>query len=79
MQAIDIRVAFLGDSFTLGTGDIEGLGWPGRVLVAERGRGIDLTVYNLGIRGETGRAIAERAAPEVAPRLNRGESAIGPR
>src|ERR1700760_4228544 len=65
----DIRVCFLGDSFTLGTGDAAGLGWAGRVLAAERGRGIDLTAYNLGIRGQTGFEIADRAAREVTARI----------
>jgi len=65
----DLRVCFLGDSFTLGTGDDDGLGWVGRVLASERGRGIDLTAYNLGVRGQTGAEIAERAAPEVEARL----------
>jgi acyl-CoA thioesterase-1 len=69
MAGADIRVCFLGDSFTLGQGDVEGLGWPGRVHAAERGRGADLTVYNLGIRGQTGAAIAERAAAETDLRL----------
>jgi lysophospholipase L1-like esterase len=65
----DIRVCFLGDSFTLGAGDVEGLGWAGRVHAAERGRGVDLTAYNLGIRGQTGAEIAARAAREVDERL----------
>ena len=65
----DLRVCFLGDSFTLGTGDDDGLGWVGRVLAAERGRGIDLTVYNLGVRGQTGAEIAARAEREVGERL----------
>ena len=74
MPTPDIRVCFLGDSFTLGTGDAQGLGWVGRVLAAERGRGVDLTAYNLGIRGETGAQIAERAAGEIAVRLaDRGD------
>ena len=74
MTTPDIRVCFLGDSFILGTGDPQGLGWPGRVLAAERGRGVDLTAYNLGIRGQTGAQIAERAAAEVTARLqNRGD------
>lgn len=74
MPTPDTRVCFLGDSFTLGTGDPQGLGWPGRVLAAERGRGVDLTAYNLGIRGQTGAQIAERAAGEVAARLaDRGD------
>lgn len=74
MSNPDIRVCFLGDSLTLGTGDDEGLGWVGRVLAAERGRGVDLTAYNLGVRGQGGAQIAERAAAEVSERLTeRGE------
>jgi lysophospholipase L1-like esterase len=69
MALPDLRVCFLGDSFTLGTGDDEGLGWAGRVLAAERGRGIDLTAYNLGVRGQTGAEIAARAPREIAERL----------
>src|SRR5215472_11028724 len=65
----DLRVCFLGDSFTLGTGGDDGLGWAGRVLAAERGRGIDLTAYNLGVRGQTGAEIAARAEREVDERL----------
>jgi len=65
----DLRVCFLGDSFTLGTGDDDGLGWVGRVHAAERGRGVDLTAYNLGIRGQTGAEIAARAPREVGERL----------
>jgi len=65
----DLRVCFLGDSFTLGTGDREGLGWAGRVHAGERGRGIDLTAYNLGIRGQTGAEIAARAEREIDERI----------
>src|ERR1700761_483562 len=66
----DIRVCFLGDSFTLGTGDDDGLGWVGRVHATERGRGVDLTSYNLGVRGQTGAEIAARAPREVAERIS---------
>ena len=70
----DARVCFLGDSFTLGQGDAAGLGWVGRVQAAERARGLDLTAYNLGVRGQTGAGIAERAAAEVDVRIaDRGE------
>lgn len=65
----DFRVCFLGDSFTLGTGDDDGLGWAGRVHASERGRGIDLTSYNLGVRGQTGAEIATRAPREAGERL----------
>jgi acyl-CoA thioesterase-1 len=70
----DIRVCFLGDSFTLGTGDDAGLGWAGRVHAEARGRGVDLSSYNLGIRGQTGAEIAERASAEISVRIaERGE------
>jgi acyl-CoA thioesterase-1 len=65
----DIRVCFLGDSFTLGAGDDAGLGWAGRVHAQARGRGVDLSSYNLGIRGQTGAEIAERAAAEISVRI----------
>jgi lysophospholipase L1-like esterase len=39
------------------------------VHAAERGRGIDLTSYNLGVRGQTGAEIAARAAREVGERI----------
>ena len=67
---IDIRVCFLGDSYTLGQGDDSGLGWVGRVQAEARGRGIDLSSYNLGIRGQTGAEIAERATSEVTVRID---------
>src|ERR1700749_667399 len=69
MARPDLRVCFLGDSFTLGTGDDDGLGWVGRVHAAERGRGIDLTSYNLGVRGQTGAEIAAGAPAEISQRL----------
>ncbi len=73
-MALDIRVCFLGDSFTLGQGDDTGLGWAGRVHAMARGRGADLSSYNLGIRGQTGAEIANRAEREVTERIaDRGE------
>ncbi len=71
---MNLRACFLGDSYTAGAGDDSGLGWVGRVAAAARGEGIDLTAYNLGIRGETGPQIAARAAAELAPRLAAGDS-----
>lgn len=69
----DLRVCVLGDSYVLGQGDDSGLGWPGRVLRAAREQGADLTLYNLGIRGETGPQVAARTASEVSPRLQTGD------
>jgi len=68
----DIRICFVGDSFTHGTGDDACLGWPGRIGAAARSRGHDLTIYNLGVRRETTADIRARWRQEVAARLAPG-------
>lgn len=68
----DLRICFVGDSFTQGTGDERYLGWPGRVSAAARARGHTVTAYNLGIRRETTTDILARWRAEVAPRLVQG-------
>jgi lysophospholipase L1-like esterase len=65
----DLRICFVGDSFTQGTGDETYLGWPGRVCAAARARGHTVTAYNLGIRRETTADILARWKAEVTPRL----------
>lgn len=65
----DVRICFVGDSFTQGTGDNLCLGWPGRLAVRARARGHDLTIYNLGVRRETSADIKARWLAEVTPRL----------
>ena len=67
-----MRICFLGDSFTNGTGDDTCLGWVGRVCASARGRGHELTTYNLGIRRETSDDIRARWRAEVTPRLVAG-------
>ena len=47
-----IRIGFVGDSITHGTGDETLLGWTYRVGQAEAAKGHDVTVYNLGIRAD---------------------------
>jgi lysophospholipase L1-like esterase len=64
-----LRICFVGDSLTNGTGDNEFLGWPGRLCAAEAKRGHDLTCYNLGIRADTSVLIATRWRAECAARL----------
>jgi len=64
-----LRICFVGDSVTLGTNDREYLGWPGRLAVKERGKGHDLTIYNLGVRADTSEQIAQRWQQECAARL----------
>jgi acyl-CoA thioesterase I len=64
-----LRICCVGDSITAGTGDDEFLGWPGRLCAAERSCGHDLSLYNLGIRGDTSEMIATRWRAECAARL----------
>ena len=64
-----LRICFVGDSLTNGTGDAEFLGWPGRLSAAEGKRGHDLSCYNLGIRADTSLHIAARWRAECAARL----------
>jgi lysophospholipase L1-like esterase len=69
-----VRVCFFGDSITAGVGDDTALGWVGRVVAAARRDGVDLTGYNLGIRGETGPQVQARWATEAHVRLRRGDA-----
>ena len=64
-----IRVGFIGDSITHGTGDETLLGWPIRVGQAERKNGFDVVVYNLGVRADTSELVAARWEAECAARL----------
>jgi lysophospholipase L1-like esterase len=64
-----LRICFVGDSITNGTLDEAYLGWPGRLCEAERKRGHDVTLYNLGIRADTTALIAARWEAECRARL----------
>jgi acyl-CoA thioesterase-1 len=64
-----MRVCFFGDSFVNGTGDDEGLGWVGRIVARARGAGVDVTAYNLGIRGHTSADLAARWMGEARLRV----------
>jgi acyl-CoA thioesterase I len=65
----DLRICFVGDSYVNGTGDPEYLGWTGRLAVAARRKGYELTYYNLGVRRETSSDIAQRWRQEVQVRF----------
>ena len=69
---VQIRIGFVGDSITHGTGDETLLGWPYRVGQAEVSRGHDVTVYNLGIRADTSELVEERWLAECRARLKPG-------
>lgn len=59
----------MGDSFVLGVGDPECLGWTGRVARRALAAGHNVTSYNIGIRGETTHDIFRRWRAEVKRRL----------
>lgn len=69
MNANDLRICFVGDSYVNGTGDPDCLGWAGRVSAAARRAGHNLTCYNLGVRRETSTDIARRWLMECECRL----------
>lgn len=70
----DVRVCVFGDSFVAGVGDSTGLGWAGRVAVrTPQVLEIDLTMYPLGVRGESTEEIAIRIPLESAARFARGD------
>jgi acyl-CoA thioesterase-1 len=64
-----MRICFVGDSITNGTGDPDYLGWVGRVMQHERTRHAELTAYNLGIRRDRSDQIRARWRAEVEARL----------
>lgn len=64
-----MRICFVGDSLVNGTGDPMCLGWAGRACAAAREAGVDVTYYNLGVRGDTSRMIRARIGREAPPRL----------
>jgi lysophospholipase L1-like esterase len=53
---------------TAGYGDPKGLGWVGRVVSRTQHPDLDLTAYNLGVRGDTSAGVMSRWRNETAPR-----------
>ena len=64
-----MRICFVGDSMTNGTGDPEFLGWVGRVLREERKSRPELTGYNLGVRRDRSDQVRANWRSEVERRL----------
>ena len=48
----DVGIVFIGDGFVSGYGDPKGLGWVSRVMGRTSHPDLDVSTYNLGIRGE---------------------------
>ncbi len=64
----DVGLCFIGSSMTAGYGDPKGLGWVGRVVSRTHHPDLDLTAYNLGVRGATSADVMARWRQECAPR-----------
>ncbi|MDC5696787.1 GDSL-type esterase/lipase family protein [Intrasporangium calvum] len=64
----DVGMVFVGASTTAGYGDPKGLGWVGRVVARTQHPDVDLTAYNLGIRGSTSGDVVARWSAESQPR-----------
>lgn len=74
-EAAPRRALFFGDSLVAGVGDPAGGGWVARVVSACFQRGVALTAYNLGVRGETSVQVAGRWRAEAIPRVPAGADA----
>ncbi len=64
----DIGLCFVGDSFVSGYGDPKALGWVSRVLARTPQAEVDLTAYNLGVRGDSSADVLARWRAETTPR-----------
>jgi acyl-CoA thioesterase-1 len=69
----DVAVVFLGASLVAGVGDPKGQGWVSRVVGRTTHPDLELTAYNLGVRGDTSADLLLRWEAECAPRW-RGRS-----
>lgn len=68
----DVRICVLGDSFVSGYGDPKALGWVGRVVTGTPTGELDLTVYNLGVRGNSSADVLTRWREETSRRWLEG-------
>ncbi|WP_270888480.1 GDSL-type esterase/lipase family protein [Pedococcus sp. 5OH_020] len=64
----DLGVVFIGASLVAGVGDPKGQGWVSRVVGRTHHPDLELTAYNLGVRGNTSGDVLARWKPECGPR-----------
>ena len=70
----DIGLCFVGASLTAGFGDPKALGWVGRVVSRSHHPDVEITAYNLGVRGQDSGDVMARWRGECMPRwAGRGE------
>ena len=67
---METRLTFIGDSIVAGSGDGECRGWVARVGAATVQAGVELTLYNLGIGGDTTAGVLARWHDEVSRRVS---------
>lgn len=65
----DVGLVFIGASTVAGVGDPKGQGWVGRVVARSQSPEIDLTAYNLGVRGSTSADVLDRFRAECPVRF----------
>ncbi|GAA4400792.1 GDSL-type esterase/lipase family protein [Fodinibacter luteus] len=63
--ARDLALVFLGSSLVAGVGDPKGQGWVTRVVGRTQHPDLELTAYNLGVRGDTSADVLHRWTTEV--------------
>jgi lysophospholipase L1-like esterase len=68
----DVRISVVGDSFVTGYGDPKGLGWVGGVTARTPQDELDLTVHQLGVRGDSTAGVLARWREETGRRLYPG-------
>ena len=64
----DVGIVFVGASLVAGVGDPKGQGWVSRVVGRTHSADLELTAYNLGVRGDTTADVLARWTSECAPR-----------
>jgi lysophospholipase L1-like esterase len=64
----DVRVCVVGDSYVTGYGDPKALGWVGRVVARTPRDTLDLTVHQLGVRGDSTAGVLARWREETGRR-----------
>jgi acyl-CoA thioesterase I len=64
----DVRMCIVGDSYVTGYGDPKALGWVGRVVARTPRDTLDLTVHQLGVRGDSTAGVLARWREETSRR-----------
>lgn len=64
----DVGLVFVGASLVAGVGDPKGQGWVTRVVGRTQHPDLELTAYNLGVRGSTSGDLLDRWKEECPPR-----------